>query len=813
MGAAAVAVASFVAAVGTTPLSGQEPTGTQPVGAVQPVKVEAVDVRGNERLSDDIILSTAGIRLGDEITYRDIQDAIHRLWVTQQFSDVKVYAENVEPSNPQSGVRLIVDVKEQPFVSYVDIQGLEHIRAKTVRDSARLGAAQPYDPARVARAESLIRDMLAKKGIRVNEIEHRLVPVEEGKDEYRLVIDVQEGQRVAISEIHFVGNEVFDAGELEGAMSTKEEGFLWYHSGLYDEDSFQADLRQNLPTFYGSHGYIDFGVTRDTLVVDPETGKGRITIWVNEGPKYRLVDFEVRGNRQFPTEDLKRYYESSRGGLLASFGIGGIGAEQGQLASNTPVFNQGRFDQATEDVRQAYRNEGYLYAQVVPFVERTETDSGEPAVRVGWNIAEGEPAYVNRVMIAGNTYTHEDVIRDRIFLLPGDVYNEDLLIQSYRSIMGLGFFETPMPTPELDQLDNGDINVTFDVKEKQTGSVNFGTTVGGWGGIAGFIGYDQPNLFGQAKSGHLRWEFGQAYNNFQASYTDPAIQGSQVSGSVSLFSTKQNRFFSFPEGERRNTGGSLRFGVPFPLDRRFSRVFLGYQLSRTSYRNFGDNADALFGLPPGVLSTISLSLLRNTLDNPMFPTVGTRHELEADLSGGPLGGDGNFQKYTATGQWWTPVAQFGGGQPGVRPVRTSLGLTVAGGAIVGNAGEFPFERFWMGGVQFGEQLRGYDETTITPAGYLPRGNGTLSDRLGNAFIRLSAEYAVRFNDNVSVSLFGDAGNLWRDPMEVNPTRLFRGAGLGVQLVTPFGPMGLDYAYGFDKTEPGWQLHFKFGQTY
>jgi hypothetical protein len=55
---------------------------------------------------------------------------------------------------------------------------------------------------------------------------------------------------------------------------------------------------------------------------------------------------------------------------------------------------------------------------------------------------------------------------------------------------------------------------------------------------------------------------------------------------------------------------------------------------------------------------------------------------------------------------------------------------------------------------------------------------------------------------VSVSAFGDAGNLWRDPLEVNPTTLFRGAGVGIQLVTPFGPMGLDYAYGFDKPSQG-----------
>ena len=49
--------------------------------------------------------------------------------------------------------------------------------------------------------------------------------------------------------------------------------------------------------------------------------------------------------------------------------------------------------------------------------------------------------------------------------------------------------------------------------------------------------------------------------------------------------------------------------------------------------------------------------------------------------------------------------------------------------------------------------------------------------------------------------------------EFAPTRLFRGAGVGLQIVTPFGPIGVDYAYGFDKTIPGWQLHFRMGPGY
>ncbi len=119
----------------------------------------------------------------------------------------------------------------------------------------------------------------------------------------------------------------------------------------------------------------------------------------------------------------------------------------------------------------------------------------------------------------------------------------------------------------------------------------------------------------------------------------------------------------------------------------------------------------------------------------------------------------------------------------------------------------------MGGVQFGQQLRGYDETTVTPLGFFEdaaRGIRDI-DRLGSAFFSMTTEIAFRMGAQMSASLFMDAGNVWRNAAEIDPTQLFRGAGIGVQLVTPFGPIGLDYAYGFDKATPGWQLHFRLGQ--
>ena len=115
-------------------------------------------------------------------------------------------------------------------------------------------------------------------------------------------------------------------------------------------------------------------------------------------------------------------------------------------------------------------------------------------------------------------------------------------------------------------------------------------------------------------------------------------------------------------------------------------------------------------------SQLSLGLTRQTLDHPIFPSVGSRQNVTVELNGGLLGGDGEFTRVLTDGQWWLPVGRLGGGDGLQGGLRMSLGLTLRGGAIFGNVDAFPFDRFWMGGVQFGQALRGYDETSITPLG-------------------------------------------------------------------------------------------------
>jgi len=793
--------------VGARGLGAQVPGG-QP-GQQQQVVVDSITVEGNVRLTRAEILNSASIRTGVPLSYRDVQEAIKELWATGQFTDIQVFASGGEQEGDP--VVLTYRVEEQDLVRTVEIRGLENVSESAVRDTSRLRAGLPYSPERVAAAREFIRAELAEEGIPFARIEEERQPVPGAEKEIRLVLTVTEGNRVTVADVRVEGNDAFSDGRIVDAMETRPEGFWWFQGGTFDRETYRQDLESRVASFYGSEGYLDFRIVDDTLLVDPQTGKARIQLQVEEGPRYRVADFTIEGNEHFTTEELRQLFETDRGGLLSSLGFGGDDDR------DQPIFDRVAFQEATTRVQRLYNNDGYLYAQVQPILERVDTASAdEPLVRAGWRIQEGNPAYIDRVAIQGNDYTYERVIRDKILILPGDVYSEDRLLQSYQNIQSLGFFQTPMEPPSIEpDPETGDVDITFHVEEKQTGSINFGTAVGGGTGLSGFLGYDQPNLFGQAKQGSVRWDFGRFINSFTASYTDPALLGSQVSGSLSFFNSR-DRFFQFNTGQRKRLGVSTQFGFPVPWS-RFTRFNVGYSVSRTTY-DLRDGVDdtSLFGRPPGTQSTLTLGLSRSTLNHPLFPTSGSRQRMTFEINGGPLGGDGDFVRQLAEGSWWVPVAQLGGGgAAGGRGVRFALGLSMKAGAVYGNAANFPFDRFWMGGVQFGQQLRGYDETSITPRGFFPEGSREISaiNRLGDAYFQMTAEYAIRLNDQVSISAFYDAGNVWSDALQVNPSRLFRGAGVGMQLVTPFGPIGLDYAYGFDKPVPGWQLHFRMGPAF
>jgi outer membrane protein insertion porin family len=773
------------------------------------VRVDSVAVLGAERFSAEGVRRIAGLRVGDVINGPDVQEAIQRLFATGEFSDVLV---RVTPREPNI---FYIEVSERPLVGQFRFEGLEHASAKTVRDSIGLIGGEALDPSRVARAMVLTRDLLAEAGYPQATVDTSYVPDPRGLDQVDLVFRVNEGPRLALARIEFAGNRAFTDSELRGAMKTSEEGFFWFRPGELQREEYRLDLSERIPDFYAANGYIDLNVVGDTIVVDTLTGKGRIEIRVDEGPQYRLRSFTIEQNSRFPTIDLAQYFRTVRDGRIP------VG-ESAERPAVLPPFDRAALDEAREKIRELYANAGYLRAEVYPQVVRNPPEEGEsPTVDARLLVYEGQPSYIRTVSIVGNDYTHDRVIRKVLLTLPGDVYSQQLLIQSIRNIQGLGFFETLPPGEAIQMLtrDDGDIDLVYRVREKQTGNVNFGVSAAAATGLAGFIGYDQPNLFGQAKVGHFRWLFGRRSQDIEVSFTDPEVFGSRNSLSVGLQSAR-DRFQTFSLGTRRQTGGFIDYGLPL-RSIRSTRFHVGYSL-------FNDEVSDLesFGVSPaqaglitqGTRSTVSLRLVRSTTNHPLFPTAGSVNQLSARFTGGFLGGDGDYQKYEFQSGWYAPVGQLGGGVGSV-PIELVLGLSFKGGFVFGD-NPFFVERYYGGGTQVGQQVRGYEEATITPNGHVPRNAPVSSlDRVGESFFTATAQFGLKLTDNIFASTFLDAGNVWQTASDFNPADLLVGAGLGVSLVTPFGPIGIDYAYGFDRRDvlgrpdPGWQLHFRFGRLF
>jgi outer membrane protein insertion porin family len=610
------------------------------------------------------------------------------------------------------------------------------------------------------------------------------------------------------------------AEDIAGAMKTKPEGFWFFRAGEINDDEYAADLSERIPALYSRRGFIDFRIAKDTLHIDREHGKALLELTVVEGPQYKVGEFEVVGGRHYSDEEIRAYYPFENTGRPLTSRVTGF------LLRRTPVptdvFNQAAWEDATGQVRQAYANDGYIYSEVAPVVERRVTPDSIHYVDLRWEVNEGAPAVINRIEIIGNDYTTETCIRDQLVILPGDVYNQQRLIQSWQSIGNLGFFETPLPPPDQRRVnDQGDIDLIFRVKERRTGNVNFGASMGQGTGFGGFIGLDQPNLFGLCKRGALQWQFGRYFNDFNLTYSDPRIRQSMVSGSVTVYRTMA-RYYIADLGRSLRTGGQVQLGFPVPFD-IWTRLFLSYAGEGVKFGNSGllGETQALYG-NNSFRSSLGVTVTRDTRVGTPFPTGGGSQSLSVSFTGGPLGGTSSFQRYTTETSAYVPIAQIGGTKPGQQPMIAVAGLSTRGGAVLGSTGPFFFsQEFALGGVQYGERLRGYEEFSITPDGYLI-GTSTYNAQrssFGKAFFATTAEVGLRMNQSLYVNTFFEAGNVWRRAREIDPTRLFRSLGVGASIITPFGPLGLDYAYGIDRLDltgrraPKWQLHFRFGQIF
>jgi len=743
-------------------------------------KVVEVVVEGNSRVATRRVLSTAQINAGDDYSVFLIQRAIRNLWETGLYSDIGVFAEEVP-----GGLKVIIRIEESPIISKLTIRGNKKLKEEVIKEKAVLRVGGLFSPSKIQESINKIIDLYRKEGYYNTQI---TPVVEEAKVPGRteITLEIKEGNKIRIRKIEFEGNNFFDDGKLRGVLSTKEKSYLkFWRRGGYDEEKFQKDLTEKLPEFYAKNGFVNFQVLNHNIEFKENSRDVTIRIGVDEGRRFYVGSISVTGNSHF-SDDM----------VLGVFTL-----------EENAVFNQEKLEESMQKITELYGDEGYIYAQPQPLQEFQDS-----LININLVIQEGEPATVRKIVIQGNETTFEDVIRRRITLFPGDLYRAPLVKMSYQNLVNSGFFEQDIGIEPRPVGEGSEVDLIFKVKEKRTGSANFGAGFGGGYGMTGFLDLVQSNLFGRGKSVQLRLEFGTRMNNVDLSYMDPYLKGTPVSMSIGLFNMRR-RLRNDPF-EDRYKGFYTRFGFPVPRVYQ-TRFYLGYSLQSIDIR--GDSTlvrlytGANINDYPQTSSKISLTVSRDTRFNLQHPQSGTLNSVTAEYSGGPFGGNIGFQKYEFESAWYNPT-----GLPNL-----VLGLKIRGGTVGSFGGSrSPLldwrEMYVLGGTGYGRDtdihLRGYDDRSVGVDGmYYKR---------GKTFFVITAEEEIKITDMVYGVIFAEAGNVWDDVKDVNLGKLRRSAGFGVRLETPMGPLGLEIGYGFDqtnnlgeKTKGKWVPHFRFGRFY
>jgi outer membrane protein insertion porin family len=774
--------------------------------------VSQIDVQGNEAVSRDRILLSFGIRLNEDLAIEQVREGIRRLYAMGQFSDVSVHGEEREDGT----LRLVVDVKERPRVSAVDVRGSDKITKSDVEDAISLKRGSPFDSSVLEDSRVAVLDLYRKKGFPE-------ATVETGTEEatgnaVRVVFDIVEGTRVRVKKIAFEGNASIDSGDLRKVMETKEDRW-WRTNAYFDADVLSADLKK-VTDRYREDGFIDAAVTGYDTAYDDKGEQVTITIHVVEGPLYEVSAIDWEGASDFAIVALND---------LTKLDVG-------------ETYRPSEADDTIREAYGWYGERGYIHARI----SKAEDVEEGNKVRITFHVDESEPARVGQIRITGNERTKEKVIRRELSIRPGDLYRTSEVIASQRSVANLGFFDGP-GVQFAESTDPNDVDLIFNVKERQTGRAGVGVSSTSDKGITGFLELTNGNLLGNGQYLDLKWEFGKKTSEVVLGFTEPWFLDRHLSLGFDVYDTDDKRVYgdlptSFydetfdgtPEYDpvvncencdryyvvqRDRRGGDVRIGWPF-LGSRFTTIYGKYTLEQFKLKEYAtitsDVVDSLGQVidtnsadysryDPGWewRSGVTATIVRRSTDRRFHPHVGNYSRATAELFGAALGGDVEYQRYVIDSREFMPSIWM-----------TTLMLRARAGIVTGygDPATVPEDtRFELGGVGV-NGVRGYENNDILPEGSDLYGGRTML--LGSAELQFPIT-----NETEQIPVYGlffvDAGNTWDSWADTDPGKLYWGAGAGVRVEMPvLGNLGIDMGYGFDDEKGGkWVVHYQLGLDY
>ncbi len=793
---------------------------TDPYSAPQEFEIGGIEVKNAQFADQNAVIAVSGLTIGQKIKMPgdNIPRAIRNLWKLKLFTDVRIDLEK----RIGDILFLSIHLQERPRLSRYSYQGVKRATQEDINNkiSRFMNKGSIITEDMKTNAVNTINSYYIDEGYldvatSVREIKDSLLV-----NSARLVFDVKQGKRVRIREIAFEGNNHAKSTKLRGLMKSTNTIWKIFSPSKFNKEDFEDDKKAIL-SYYNNNGFRDARIVKDSL--SREGNMLRLKMKIEEGQQYHFRKIAFKGNTIYTTERLREV----------------VGIEKGDAFDASKLEQRLRFSQDNRDVSSLYMDNGYLFFRVDPIETSIDKDSIDYEIR----IFEGPQATIDQVTIKGNDRTHEHVIRRELRTKPGQKFSRSDIIRSQREIIALGYFNPEkmgVNTPVNAQ--RGTVDIEYTVEEKPSDQLELSAGYGGLqGGLIGTLGVTFNNFSLKNLSHPETWSplpqgdgqrlsiraqtTGDRYQSYNMSFTEPWLGGKRPNAfSASAFLTKQSYGVEGATTYQGLTIKGLSVGLGTrlkkPDDFFVSNTTISLQnISLSNWSGFtvtNTETKVVEALTTGEFYNFSINqtFSRNSIDNPIFPTSGSRFQLSAQLtppyslfSNEPPSASMRerfrfveYQKYKLTAEWFTPL-----GPKFVLRTAAKMGFL---GYYNEKVGLSPFERFQLGGDGItgnfgGSYLLGID--LISLRGYdvanLEANNTAGGSAVFNKYtVELRYPFTTNPNSTIYATTFLEAGNAWRSTAEYNPFNLYRTAGMGLRVFLPmFGTLGFDYGLGLDKT--------------
>jgi outer membrane protein insertion porin family len=735
--------------------------------------ITGLEVRGNSRIATDTILYYLDVHEGDPLDPDKIRANTRKLIDLNLTADLQIRAEETE-----GGVRLIVEVVERPILKTLAFKGNKALSANQLKDKfkeKKLGLTEGRELLEdsVQKARAMIQDAYKEIGYPAAEVTAQVETVGQGQEKLTLVVD--EGTKVAIGEIAFIGNTLFTAKRLKWAMKkTKEHSIISRLSkhNLYSAESFREDA-DRIKALYRSQGYKDIKVGEPRLETyvpkpqKPQQKRLRLTVPIEEGQQYFIRRVAVEGATVFPTDRLMQDIKLTHGEIL----------------------NFQKLQDVVNSIQSLYNGQGYISAGVIP--EFDAVGGEDHLLDITLQVEEGDQFRVGRVEFKGNTKTLDKVLRREMGVTEGEIFNANSFRQTLMRLSQLGFYKLNEEKPVEPDIDAAgkQVNLTLFGEEAAKTDLQFAA---GYSEVDGFFGqvfFSTRNFLGRGETLSLGYQSGKRRTFYELTYLNPWFLDTPNSVSGSIY----NRKLDYPAFTRYSKGLGVGYGYRLATFSSLS-FYYNYEEIRAEedkrYRYPWEDGDherpvedpsigGRFKTQRGTASSITPTFRWDTRDNPFDPFKGLYFSTSARYAGGGLGGTIDLFK---------PEVSFTLFQP-LRRNWTTM-LHVEGGVIIKTGNEIPsYERYFLGGEN---SLRGYSWRSVYP---VDAQNGTIG---GTKYLQFNIDSIWRLQSAFRLVAFLDAGYAWNEThsfSRMSTGDLRYSTGLELRIFLPVFTAPLRFIYG------------------